>query len=75
MKCSEVYLGETEMEEVKWSDGLRKRASIIIGTYIDHVGVAAYFGVSIITFFHILLVLFCIIVYMVVCCVCCCFIL
>ena len=75
MKCSAVYLGEVEMEEMKWSDDLSNGVSIIIGRYIGHMRFAAYLAVSIITFFHILLDLFCIIVYMVVFCVCFCLIL
>jgi len=68
VKCNKVYLGEVEMEEAKWSDGLGNRVAIT-GRCIDHMGFADYSAVSIITFFHTLLVLFRIIVHMVVRCV------
>ena len=47
---------------VKWGEGVRNRASIIIIRYTDHV---KFYG-----FFHILLVLLCFIVHMDVCFVC-----
>jgi len=64
VKCSRVKF---KWEEVKRSEGLRNRSSIMLE---DHKKFAAYMVVSFNTFFHILLVLFCITVYKVVYFVC-----
>jgi len=51
---------------VKWSEGVRKRMSIINKIPIDNMKFAAYLFVSFIIFFHVFSVMFCVIVYMVV---------